>query len=74
MQWRSFTVMTNDANKKIKLTDSPCIRNCCLDEKDICQGCFRHIDEIIAWRSYTDKEKQSISELCQQRKDKKLNN
>ncbi|MGB0915594.1 MAG: DUF1289 domain-containing protein, partial [Crocinitomicaceae bacterium] len=23
---------------------SPCIRNCCLNQKDICVGCFRHIN------------------------------
>ncbi len=29
--------------------ESPCVRNCCLDQNDICLGCFRSISEIIAW-------------------------
>lgn len=29
--------------------DSPCIRNCCLDDHDICLGCFRSLQEIRDW-------------------------
>jgi predicted Fe-S protein YdhL (DUF1289 family) len=39
---------------------SPCIRNCCLDEKDICLGCGRKIEEIIRWGDADDKEKLKI--------------
>jgi uncharacterized protein len=28
---------------------SPCIRNCCLNEEDICLGCFRCLTEVIGW-------------------------
>ena len=28
---------------------SPCIRNCCLDDDDICLGCLRSLEEIMAW-------------------------
>ncbi|MBM4207357.1 MAG: DUF1289 domain-containing protein [Gammaproteobacteria bacterium] len=31
------------------LVPSPCIRNCCLDEDDVCLGCFRNLAEVIAW-------------------------
>jgi len=62
--------MTNDSNKQVQLVDSPCVRNCCLDEDDICVGCFRHVDEIVAWRSYSSQEKQQVITLCQQRRDK----
>jgi predicted Fe-S protein YdhL (DUF1289 family) len=61
--------MTNKTNKEIKLTDSPCVRNCCLNEDDLCLGCFRYIDEIVAWRSYSNEEKKQVTELCQQRRD-----
>ena len=47
------------------------MRNCCLDADDICQGCFRHIDEIISWRSYSDEEKQQVETLCRQRQEDK---
>ncbi|TMM45620.1 DUF1289 domain-containing protein [Colwellia ponticola] len=58
--------MSNSKHKK-RLTDSPCVSNCCLDNDDICLGCFRHIDEIVAWRGYSDQEKQRIIALCCQR-------
>lgn len=28
---------------------SPCIRNCCLDDDSTCVGCFRSLDEIKEW-------------------------
>lgn len=30
-------------------TQSPCIRNCCLDDEDTCFGCFRSLEEIKEW-------------------------
>ena len=38
-------------------TASPCVRNCCLDRKDVCIGCGRTVDEIIRWGDADDKEK-----------------
>jgi len=49
-------------------TTSPCIRNCCLNEDDICLGCFRHIDEITGWHSMNKQQQQAVLELCQQRR------
>jgi len=46
---------------------SPCVRNCCLDQQDICLGCYRHIDEIMAWKKLDSKEKNSVLLKCQQR-------
>lgn len=48
--------------------ESPCIRNCCLDDNDICMGCFRTLDEIKAWLLLTDREKRVVLNKCQQRK------
>lgn len=48
--------------------DSPCIRNCCLNSKDICLGCFRHIDEIVGWRSLSIEKKLKVLSDCQKRK------
>jgi uncharacterized protein len=28
---------------------SPCIRNCCLDDDLTCLGCFRSLEEIKEW-------------------------
>ena len=46
---------------------SPCVRNCCLNEADICLGCFRHIDEIMAWQQLDVAGKKSVLSQCQQR-------
>ncbi len=48
--------------------DSPCVRNCCLDKKDVCLGCGRTIDEIIRWNDVDDKEKQKILSSAKKRK------
>lgn len=46
---------------------SPCIRNCCLNELDICLGCFRHIDEIVGWQSFDKDKKQAVLVQCERR-------
>jgi predicted Fe-S protein YdhL (DUF1289 family) len=33
---------------------SPCVKNCCLDDNDICLGCFRSLEEIRKWRQVDD--------------------
>lgn len=48
--------------------ESPCVRNCCLDQNDICLGCFRHLNEIIAWSSASVQDKQAILQRCAQRR------
>jgi predicted Fe-S protein YdhL (DUF1289 family) len=30
-------------------SQSPCVRNCCLDDDDTCLGCFRSLEEIKEW-------------------------
>lgn len=47
---------------------SPCIRNCCLNRKDICMGCFRHLDEITGWGQATNERKKQILKLASERK------
>lgn len=39
---------------------SPCIRNCCLDEQDVCLGCGRSLDEIRLWGESGDAERLAI--------------
>lgn len=50
---------------------SPCIRNCCLDDDDVCLGCFRTLDEIIAWGTADDTRRQRILVAAAQRKQQK---
>jgi len=47
---------------------SPCVRNCCLNEEDVCLGCFRSIDEILQWKDATEQRKQEIINLANARK------
>lgn len=56
-------------NKKDKNeVESPCIRNCCLNEMDVCLGCFRHVDEIIEWGSAESKRRECILNNAKKRK------
>lgn len=42
------------------LIDSPCVRNCCLDDDDICLGCGRSLQEITRWSTSNDAGKRVI--------------
>jgi predicted Fe-S protein YdhL (DUF1289 family) len=46
---------------------SPCIRNCTLDDEDVCIGCGRTIDEIIEWMNASPERKREIRALLPQR-------
>ncbi|NNJ72365.1 MAG: DUF1289 domain-containing protein [Enterobacterales bacterium] len=46
---------------------SPCIRVCTLDDADICMGCYRSMDEILAWGPASNDERQTILVNCEQR-------
>lgn len=39
---------------------SPCVRNCCLDDHEICLGCGRTLDEIRDWGAASDAERRQI--------------
>ncbi|WP_229837607.1 DUF1289 domain-containing protein [Cellvibrio zantedeschiae] len=43
-----------------KIIDSPCVRNCCLNDDDICLGCGRSLQEITRWSTSTDAGKEAI--------------
>lgn len=47
---------------------SPCVRNCCLDEDDVCIGCGRTIEEIIRWGDADNSERLQILEAAKKRK------
>lgn len=48
--------------------ESPCVRNCCLNEQDICLGCFRSIDEICHWAQADQVLRQQILLAAEQRR------
>lgn len=46
---------------------SPCVRQCCLNEQDMCVGCGRYLLEITGWLNFTDEEKMTVVLNAQQR-------
>ena len=51
---------------------SPCVRNCCLDEDDVCLGCNRNIKEIMCWGAAGNEEKLKILEKAEKRLAKRV--
>ncbi|MEZ5510431.1 MAG: DUF1289 domain-containing protein [Gammaproteobacteria bacterium] len=47
---------------------SPCVRNCCLDDHDVCLGCGRTLAEIRAWSTYSASERDAACERAARRK------
>jgi predicted Fe-S protein YdhL (DUF1289 family) len=39
---------------------SPCVRNCCLDDDNVCMGCGRALEEIVRWGTASDADKKAI--------------
>ncbi|WP_369602217.1 DUF1289 domain-containing protein [Hahella sp. SMD15-11] len=48
-------------------TDSPCIRQCCLDEANVCVGCGRTLEEILNWHGMTAEEKDNARQRAHAR-------
>jgi uncharacterized protein len=46
---------------------SPCVRNCCLDEDNVCMGCGRSLQEIVTWSSASPADKAAILERSRER-------
>ncbi len=46
---------------------SPCRRECCLDDDDICVGCGRLLAEIREWKAADSPRRRQIIELAQAR-------
>lgn len=54
---------------EVENIESPCVRNCCLDQDDICLGCHRSLSEIIAWGSANNEARELILLHAQKRAD-----
>lgn len=48
--------------------ESPCVRNCCLDEANVCMGCGRTLEEIMRWSLASDTEKAEIAARSRERR------
>lgn len=47
---------------------SPCIRNCCLDDDLTCLGCFRSLEEIKEWGIVDNHRRRIILQNAKQRR------
>lgn len=41
-------------------TKSPCKNICKYNSHKVCIGCFRSMEEIVRWTSYSDREKRKV--------------
>ncbi|MBD9358857.1 DUF1289 domain-containing protein [Methylomonas albis] len=60
--------MINSAN----LPASPCVRNCCLNDDDICLGCYRSLDEIRMWSTADTQTRELFLQQAAERRTKIL--
>jgi predicted Fe-S protein YdhL (DUF1289 family) len=47
--------------------DQPCVRNCCLDDRDVCLGCGRTLDDIRAWGQMSGEARRTALEAAAER-------
>ena len=50
---------------------SPCVRNCCLDDDEVCIGCGRTLQEILGWRDASSDERARMLESARQRREER---
>ena len=49
--------------------ESPCMEKCQLDiDGNLCLGCFRYLDEISCWQTFTEEKKKKILDDIKLRK------
>jgi uncharacterized protein len=63
--------MTSTPDTPPQRIASPCIRECCLDQDNICLGCHRSLREICDWSDSSDAERLDILARCDQRRERK---
>lgn len=56
--------MSESMSKPIK---SPCVSICCLDDDDICLGCYRSCDEICQWGSMDNEARKEVMKKVAER-------
>jgi hypothetical protein len=56
-----------DRNEPIASLQTPCVRNCCLGDDDICLGCHRSLSEILRWSEASETEQREILVRCRLR-------
>ncbi|MCX5747156.1 MAG: DUF1289 domain-containing protein [Proteobacteria bacterium] len=49
------------------ISSSPCVRNCCLTDHDICVGCGRSLPEILEWSRADPPRRRVVLRLAEER-------
>ena len=52
--------MHRPASSKVSTVTSPCVRDCCLDDNEVCLGCGRTLQDILRWQAASDDEREAI--------------
>lgn len=52
--------------------ETPCVGQCCLDDDDICLGCFRSLEEITGWAVADNDKRRQFLENIEARKSAKV--
>ena len=64
--------MTTDSQSQAQApgdtVESPCVRICTLDDRQICVGCGRSLDEIARWSRMTSDERRAVCVVALARK------
>lgn len=59
--YRDYTQFLLYKNEpKMNNTESPCVRDCCLNEQGICTGCLRSLEQIKEWGQASESRKAAI--------------
>jgi len=62
--------LKEDSKVMTPTVEKPCIRRCCLNDKDICMGCFRAFNDMLIWNKSTTEEKLLMLKKAEERKKK----
>jgi hypothetical protein len=57
----------NSSSTNSEAVASPCRRQCCLDEHDVCLGCGRSLSEILEWGKADSARRREICQAAQRR-------
>ncbi|WP_252273637.1 DUF1289 domain-containing protein [Pseudomonas subflava] len=59
--------MKSSNSTNSEAVESPCRRQCCLDDEDVCLGCGRTLAEILEWGRADGERRRVICQAAQRR-------
>ncbi len=65
--------MTTVMSENLPKVESPCVRNCCLNDADVCLGCFRSLSEIRHWTQVDDATRKQFLQNAALRREQQRN-